>query len=174
MKLFICYHSRYGSTKQYAEWLHEQVGGDLTTIKDLSQYNLAEYDILVFGGYVHAGKITIRNILQRHWPVIKHKHVMVFSTSGTPPSETVTLQTIFENSFPAEICERLAYFPLMGRMETAKWKLSDRLLTHVGSWIEKDPDVKQGMVSDVDGVSQEALQPLVAHIQSLQTARDHN
>ncbi len=91
MKLFLCYHSRYSSTKQYTEWLHEKVGGDLATIKDLSQYNPAEYDILVFGGYVHAGKITIRSIVQRNWPDVKHKQVIVFSTSGTPPSETATI-----------------------------------------------------------------------------------
>lgn len=173
MNLLICYHSRYGSTQQYAEWLHEQVGGELTSIKDISQYKLSEYAIFVFGGYVHAGKITIRNLIQRNWPVAKHKHVIVYSTSGTPPSETPTIQAIFDDSFPAEIRERLTYFPLMGRMETEKWKLSDRLLTHVGSWIVKDPDVKQGMVSDVDGVRREDLEPLVKHIQSLLAAWEY-
>lgn len=172
MKLLMGYHSRYGSTQQYAEWLHAQVGGELISIKDLSQRNLAEFDVLVFGGYVHAGKISIRNVIRKYWPVIENKPVVLFTTSGTPPTETAPIQAMFEDSFPPEIREKLAYFPLWGRIDTARWDLADRLLSHMGSWIEKDPDVKRGMVTDFDGVRQEALRPLVTHIQFLLAARE--
>ena len=172
MKLLLGYHSQYGSTQQYAEWLHAQVGGELVSIEDLSQPNLAEFDILVFGGYVHAGKISIRNVIRKHWPIIANKPIVLFTTSGTPPTETALIQPMFEDSFPPEIREKLAYFPLWGRIDTARWNPADRLLSHIGSWIEKDPDVKRGMVTDFDGIRQEALQPLVTHIQSLLAARE--
>jgi flavodoxin len=123
MKLLLCYHSRYGSTQQYAEWLHAQVGGELTSIKDLSQHNLAECDVLVFGGYVHAGKISIRNVIQKYWPVIKHKPVVLFSTSGTPPTETAPIQAMFEDSFPRDIVKNWPIFLCGGG-----------LIQRVGTW----------------------------------------
>lgn len=144
----------------------------MVSIKDLSQPNLAEFDILVFGGYVHAGKISIHNVIRKNWPVIENKPVVLFTTSGTPPTETAPIQAMFEDSFPPEIREKLAYFPLWGRIDTARWNLADRLISHMGSWIEKDPDVKRGMVTDFDGVRQEALQPLVTHIKFLLAARE--
>ncbi len=171
MKLLLVYHSRYGSTLQYAEWLHEQVGGELMSFKDVSQRDLGESDVLVFGGYVHAGKISIRNVIRKHWPIVESKPIVLFSTSGTPPTETATIQAMFEASFPLEIRDKLTYFPLWGRIDTARWNLADRGLVRIGSWIERDPDVKRGMVTDFDGVRQEALQPLVTHIQSLLAAR---
>jgi flavodoxin len=172
MKLLVVYDSRHGSTQQYAEWLHEQMGGKLMSVKDVTQDALAKSDVLVFGGYVHAGKISIRNVMRKHWPIIEGKPVVLFTTSGTPPTETGTIQAVFEGSFPPEIRERLTFFPLWGRIDKAQWKLADRALVRIGSWIEKDPDVKRGMVSDFDGVRKEALEPLVKHIRSLLTKQD--
>jgi len=172
MKLLLVYHSRYGSTRQYAEWLHEQVGGELMPVKDVSQRDLTGSDALVFGGYVHAGKITICKVICKHWPILENKPVVLFSTSGTPPTETATMRAIFDASFPLEIREKLTYFPLWGRIDTARWNLADRALVRIGSWIEKDPDVKRGMITDFDGVSREALQPIFTHIQSLLAARE--
>lgn len=172
MKLLVVYDSRHGSTQQYAEWLHAQMGGKLMSVKDVTQDELAKSDMLVFGGYVHAGKISIRNVMRKHWPIIENSPVVLFTTSGTPPTETATIQAVFEASFPPEIRERLTFFPLWGRIDKAQWKLTDRTLVRIGSWIEKDPDVKRGMVTDFDGVRKEALEPLVKHIQSLLTVQD--
>jgi len=114
MKLLLVYDSRHGSTQQYAEWMHTQMGGKLMFVKDVSKDDLAASDVLVFGGYVHAGKISIRNVIHKHWSIIENKPIVLFTTSGTPPTKTATIQAVFEDSFPLEIREKLAYFPPMG------------------------------------------------------------
>ena len=150
MKIATIYRSRYGSTKQYAEWIHERVGGVLLSAEEAKKVDLASFDVLIFGGFFHAGRVSIRKLLVKNWPLLQGKHVVLFSTSGTPPGEP-EVQEVYEASFPQEIRDRLAYFPLLGRMNQAQWGLSDKALMHVAKFFVRDPEFREGMFTDVDG-----------------------
>ena len=41
IKLLIAYQSKYGSTKQYAEWIQQGTGGDLVNVEDGDTPDLA-------------------------------------------------------------------------------------------------------------------------------------
>ena len=60
MKTAIIYTSQTGFTKQYAEWLAEEVKGDCFTIKEAEKKDFSGYDAVVFGGWCFAG--TIKNL----------------------------------------------------------------------------------------------------------------
>jgi spore coat polysaccharide biosynthesis predicted glycosyltransferase SpsG len=52
IKVLIVYQSKYGSTKQYAEWIHQEIKGDLVNIEQGDKPDLAKYDIMIIGGYM--------------------------------------------------------------------------------------------------------------------------
>lgn len=61
-KTLIIYSSRRGSTKQYAEWIAEDLGKscdcDLFTYSDSKKINLYEYDLIVYGGWIRGSGIV--------------------------------------------------------------------------------------------------------------------
>ena len=51
-RFLIVYHSKYGSTKRYAEWLAGHLEADLCTGRQLKTVNLSQYDAVLYGGSV--------------------------------------------------------------------------------------------------------------------------
>ena len=54
----VVYCSRYGSTKQYAQWLAEDLGADLYDVRRVYKEKLETYDTIVFGGGLYYGVIN--------------------------------------------------------------------------------------------------------------------
>ena len=59
----VLYGSKYGSTKQYAEWIAEELNADLLDVNDANLQNIKNYDTIIYGGAVYAGGITGINLL---------------------------------------------------------------------------------------------------------------
>jgi thioredoxin-related protein len=51
-KILIAYQSKYGSTKQYAEWIQKESNGDLVNIENGDKTDFALYDIIIIGSSV--------------------------------------------------------------------------------------------------------------------------
>ncbi len=49
-KIVVIYKSKYGSSKKYAQWIAEEVNGDLFNSSNIKEEKLKEYDIIVYGG----------------------------------------------------------------------------------------------------------------------------
>jgi menaquinone-dependent protoporphyrinogen IX oxidase len=168
-KILIAYQSKYGSTKQYAEWIHEESNGDLVNIENGDRLDLAGYDIIIIGGSVRVGKIVIAPFIEDHWSVMRGKKVILFTTSGTPPQHP-KIRSIYEKSLPEEIRRAIKYFPLHGRLSSANLTLWDQFLTAVGKIMEQDETLKKDMGKDFDGVRRENLTPLLEYLEEVKTA----
>ena len=57
MKSLILYRSEYGSTEQYAHWIQEALSSDLDRFDNLGKYNIEDYDLVIVGEGVYAGKL---------------------------------------------------------------------------------------------------------------------
>ena len=57
MRLLIVYYSKTGFTKQYAQWLQEDLHGDCIPLPYRGQVDFSSYDKVVFGSSVHSGRI---------------------------------------------------------------------------------------------------------------------
>jgi menaquinone-dependent protoporphyrinogen IX oxidase len=166
LKVLIVYESKYGSTKQYAEWIREDTKGDLINIADGDTPDLAGYDILIIGGYVRMGKIAIAPFIKAHWGVMQGKEVILFTTSGTPPRHP-KIRSIYEKSLPEEIQKGIIYFPLPGRISGKDLTLWDKFLIAIGKIVERDETLKKDMGKDFDGVQRENLSPLLEYIEDV-------
>jgi menaquinone-dependent protoporphyrinogen IX oxidase len=168
IKILVAYQSKYGSTKQYAQWIQQDIKGDLVDIQNEGMPPLAKYDIIVMGGYIRAGDIIITPFIKDHWGVLNGKKVVLFTTSGTPPHHP-QVRIIYEKSFPEEIRKKIKYFPLPGRIISKDLTFLDQLLTAIGKMFESDEDIKKVMGKDFDGVKRENLQPLIEYIRELKS-----
>ena len=168
IKVLIAYQSKYGSTKQYAEWIQQDTEGDLVNIENGDKPDLAKYDIIIIGGYVRTGSIVIAPFIKDHWSVMKGKKVILFTTSGTPPRHP-KIQSIYEKSLPEEIRKEIKYFPLHGRISGKDLTLFDKFLISIGKIMEKDETLKKDMGKDFDGVHRENLLPLLEYLEDVKT-----
>lgn len=168
IKILIVYQSKYGSTKQYAEWIHRETKGDLVNVENGDQPDLTGYDIVIIGGYVRTGNIVIAPFIRDHWSVMKGKNVILFTTSGTPPRHP-KIQSIYEKSLPEEIRKEIKYFPLHGRISGKDLTLFDKFLISIGKIMEKDETLKKDMGKDFDGVQRGNLLPLFEYLEGIKT-----
>lgn len=67
----VVYHTHYGSTKQYAEWLAEELSGDLYDGRRVSLAGLADYKTLDIGGPLYAGVMLGLRNFTRHFQSLR-------------------------------------------------------------------------------------------------------
>ena len=168
IKILIAYQSKYGSTKQYAEWIQQDTEGDLVSIENGDKPDLTRYDIIIIGGSVRVGNIVIAPFIKDHWSVMKEKRVILFTTSATPPQHP-KIQSIYEKSLPEEIRKEIKYFPLHGRISGKDLTLFDKFLISIGKIMEQDETLKKDMGKDFDGVQRENLLPLLEYLEDVKT-----
>ncbi|OGG47408.1 hypothetical protein A3D66_01440 [Candidatus Kaiserbacteria bacterium RIFCSPHIGHO2_02_FULL_50_9] len=171
----VLYQSKYGSTKQYAEWLGESLGAPVFSIDGFSPEKLVRYDLVIVGGWIRIGKITCADFIAENWNLLKDKQVVVYSVSATKPGEPEVLD-FYKSSFPLALRERIRFFPLWGRFRSAD--MADKFLMLVPKTalrikllLAPTEGVRsryQGITERFDHVERTALQPLIEYCKSLE------
>ncbi|MCS4480542.1 flavodoxin domain-containing protein [Clostridium botulinum] len=72
-KIAIIYKSKYGSSKKYAQWIAEEVKGDLFNSSNIKEEKLKEYDIIVYGGGLYASGISGISLITKNLDILKDK-----------------------------------------------------------------------------------------------------
>ena len=57
-KAIVLYTSRRGSTKQYAEWIAEDLGCEAVPLDEAGKLDLYEYECIVYGGWIRGSGIV--------------------------------------------------------------------------------------------------------------------
>jgi len=173
MKVLVVYTSKYGSTKEYAEWIGTELGARTMPATEVSESDISAVDTVIVGGYLHIGKIVGADVLQKYWTVLASKRVVLFSVAGAP-AESPERQTWFEKSVPKEIRSLVRHFPLRGRALNLDLKdrmllMFPRLMMYLKYWKTGDPKDKAAIdeFKPFDGVRKESIAPLCAHIRQL-------
>jgi menaquinone-dependent protoporphyrinogen IX oxidase len=164
-KILVAYQSRYGSTRQYAEWISSEVKADLLDLGSDAKTDYSRYDIIVFGGYLRMGNIPVSSVIKDNWQMIKGKKIILFTASGTPPGHP-NIGKIYDKSIPAEIRKEMRYFAFRGRLLQKDIGLFDSMLVSIGRMVEKDESLRAFMSGDFDGVRKENIQPLLDYLRS--------
>lgn len=101
MKTAVIYTSQTGFTKQYAEWIAEEVSGDCFTVAEAKKKDLSGYDAVVFGGWCFAGSIKELGWFKKTAAQWTNKRKVVFAV-GASPFENPELEEGLRNNFTDE------------------------------------------------------------------------
>lgn len=167
MKTLIIYQSKYGSTKQYAEWINQAVESDITDIDNAYRFDLNNYDIVVLGTYLHASHIKMRKSIIKKWDELKSKKVILFYLSGSP---SVYVIEAVRRDLPPMIFDNITTFPLGGRSKFKSLSLYDRFLMRLGQivvYIQGNKDMARNMVKDFDYISADNIKVVTDKINEL-------
>ena len=159
MKGAIFFTGKFGSTKQYAQWISEHTS---FPVFDLNKENPdpTDYDVLILGSSIIIMKPTIRKWLTAFWPVIKNKPIMLFTVSGISPGHP-DLQKWIHDSFSNEILMNITHIPLRGRLNLKEMPWLTRQILKFRALVEKDPDTKVRMKEGFDFVVKSNISPIL-------------
>ncbi|WP_161875207.1 flavodoxin domain-containing protein [Ihubacter sp. rT4E-8] len=78
-KIAVIYAGKYGTTERYARWIAEETGAEVIPVREVSAEELADRDIIIFGGAIHAGTIMGIGTLKKLYPKIAEKKILTFA-----------------------------------------------------------------------------------------------
>lgn len=141
-KAVVIYKSKYGSTKQYAQWISEALDADLFDVAKVR--DLGQYQTIVYGGGLYASGIIGSDVLVKNYELLKEKRIVVF-TVGLAKPQLTDYTKIIEMNFPPEMRETIKIFHLRGAMDYKQINIKHKtmmalLIKKIKKIEEKDRD----------------------------------
>ena len=167
MKGIIIYKGKYGATRQYAEWLSEDLKLTALPADDIMIEQFEDYDTLILGCSVYIGKLQLASWLKENLQSLSAKKIFLFLVSATAPQETDKLNEYIRKNVPDLLRKNIKVFYLHGRLRMKDLNWKDRLLLRIGAFLTKDKKIKKEMLTDFDGMKKENLDPII------KTLKDH-
>ena len=117
MKAIVIYKSKYGSTKQYAEWIAERLGCDAKDTKNVKVDELMNYDKIIYGGGLYAEIIAGVSLITKNIDKLNDKKIAVFSTGITPlDCRDYYDKMVMEKNFKGDMASKVRVFNFLGKM----------------------------------------------------------
>ena len=117
MSAIVIYKTKYGSTKDYAEWIAEELGCESVDAKNVKIDDIIGYDTIIYGGGLYAEVINGVSLITRNIERLRDKKIVIFTTGITPPDvreyyDDEVIKKNFKNGVP----ENVKIFNFLGKM----------------------------------------------------------
>ena len=127
MSTIVIYKSKYGSTKQYAEWIAEELSCEVKEAKSVKADDLTNYDTIIYGGGLYAEIIAGVSLITKNFENLKDKKLIVYTTGITPPEVREYYDhEVVEKNFKPEMLEHIKIFNFLGRMVLSELSIPHR------------------------------------------------
>ncbi|MBN2259206.1 MAG: flavodoxin domain-containing protein [Clostridiales bacterium] len=163
MKGIVIYKSKYGSTKQYAQWISEETGIDIVSMDEFDVSLLTEYDIVVIGAYIRAGKIAAKEWLDKNVNLLKNKKIYFYTVSGTNPQNKMIFE-LAKATIPIELQSSTQIFNMHGKMNYKELDRIDKIIINMGILLERDKEAKTAAVKGYDHVKKKPILGMIGSI----------
>lgn len=172
MRIIVIYKSKTGFTKRYAEWIAEELKCDILDYKNLSRSSIAEYDFVIYGSRVHAGKIDGIKKIKALFSDNEMSKLIIFATGATPLEVEDVINTIWKSNFSNEELKIISHFYMQGGLNYEKMGILDRMIMKILAKIlsrkkDKSSDeagFEQAIGSSYDISSREYIAPLIQFV----------
>jgi menaquinone-dependent protoporphyrinogen IX oxidase len=166
MKGIIVFKGKYGATRQYAEWIKEELKYKIVDPKNCEK-ELQSSNLVILGSSVYIGKLQLKDWLNAYVELLKGKKLILFIVCGTPAHEKEKLESYVTASVPFEIRQRCQIYFLPGRLIQKSLSLKDKFMLWMGARLSRDPNVKKGMLTDYDAVKRENINDLIKNVREI-------
>lgn len=184
MKTVVVYTSKTGFTKKYAEWIAEELECDVRELKGLTAGRLSEYDCIIYGGGLMAGKVggfdkvkLLANLDSFGGDDVKdggERHFILFATGSTPQDMPGTVEKIeADNVCDGEAVEKIFYFEggldyeNMGFMGRSMIKMMRKTVLKKKDITEEEKWLMSRIEKSYDGTNRDYIKPLVEYVKEL-------
>jgi menaquinone-dependent protoporphyrinogen IX oxidase len=170
MRAVILYKSKYGTTKQYAEWIANALNADLFDIKDISISKINEYDYAVLGGGMYAGSVLGANLINK----IKCKQIVLFTVGLADPA-TTDYSGHYNRMFPDGVPENFKIFHFRGGINYNKLSFVHRTMMNMlvktvrkkSVLSEEEKLFLSSYGSEIDFCDKKTIEPLIEFINDM-------
>lgn len=171
VNILVVYQSNTGFTRQYAEWIAEDLNCPVMPIVDVRPANIQAADLIIYGGWVMANQITdLKHFQENQLPPL-----IVFAVGASPASDQVS-QDLNEANQLGDT--PFYYFQGGLRREQLSWSL--RLMLRVGSFVMKRQAKKDQRLQETvalmnqsnEAANRQAIAPLVAKAKTFRLHKD--
>lgn len=165
MKAIVVYNSKTGFTRRYAEWIAQAIDADCRAIDEIENVDMRQYDLLLFGSWVHAETLKKRDWIKRQLPRWKGRRVGVFAVGAMPAGDAAN--RVFEQTFTPQERTQMRTFYLQGGLDYARMSCADRLLmafmrkTLAGQKDTKSGEMLKLLSESFDATDERAIEPIV-------------
>jgi menaquinone-dependent protoporphyrinogen IX oxidase len=173
MKAIVIYKSKTGFSKKYAEWIAEELEADIFEVSKINTEMIKTYDIVIYGGSLHAAGINGVSFIIHNLDKLKNKKIIVFATGASPVREEV-INEITNKNFTPQQQKYIKLFYLRGGFDYSKLGFGDKALMillklKIKSKKELTSDEK-GMLElynkPVDFTKKENIKEIISYINS--------
>lgn len=169
----VIYKSKTGFTEKYANWIAEELNCDVYPLENVNLVNLSEYDLIIFGSGVRAGKMAGIKFIDKSRINFPNKKLVIFATGATPPDESEAIERVRTMNVPKN--SGIPFFYFQSGFNYERMKGLDKLLMTMVKGIMgrmKDKDGTQNemvaaMKNSYDHSSRASIEPLVSFIKTL-------
>jgi len=88
MNTIIIYHTKWGSSKQYAGWLAEEIGAEMIPANEFDGTKLHDLKNVCLFSRTYMGRIQIAGLLKKFWPQLKTKNVILVAVGQIPEEKS--------------------------------------------------------------------------------------
>lgn len=176
MKRIVVYKTKTGFTEKYAHWIAEDLGCEAVRLEKFSASQMSRYDVVIFGGGIHAGTINGIGFVKNNLSALENKKIIVFATGATPaiPSE---IERFEKANIPPK--NHISFFYFQSGMNYAKMHGRDKLLMSMFKAFLKlkktKSDVEKGAADAIrhsyDYSNRDYIAPLIQYINSLSVSK---
>ena len=133
MKGIVIYKSNYGATRQYAQWIGNDLNFAVVSASVVNTQRVKDADMVVIGSSIYMGKALIKGWLRRNKQLLAGKIIFIFLVSGTPVDHRNELEKYTSASIPASIRENIHLFFLPGKMIYQQLSWLHRITLQLGA-----------------------------------------
>lgn len=162
----IIYRSKYGATRQYAEWLSADLKIPAIPQQQATPQLIANARFLVLGSSIYMGKLLMRRWLKENTAALTGKPIFLFLVTATKSDKLEKLQGYVQQNVPPAIRSNCRCYFFPGKIIYRQLSLADRLKVKTGSLLAR-LSRKQLDISDFNNVNRAHTSGLVRDISTL-------
>jgi menaquinone-dependent protoporphyrinogen IX oxidase len=178
MKKLIIYKSQSGFTEKYAKWLAEELNCQAITLKEAKKVNLQEFDLVLYGGGVHASIISgLKEFKQLSDG--RNKKIIFFCTGATPAEELKIIENIKTANFNSEERDNIPFFYLqsglnyekLGGPQKIMMKMFAKMLAKKENKTEEEKAMAEVIKDSYDISDKKYIQPIIALVKDMEESK---
>ena len=169
-RFLVAYKSVTGFTRQYAQWIGEELDCPVADLNDISAQDVEKCEIFIFGGRCHAGRVDGLKEAKRLFEKGGCKRLILFACGATPNSMEDMIAQVWEKNLTGEELKSILHFYMQGGLKYETMPFGDRLMMKFFAAAVRgkknkspyDEAMARAVGGSFDIASREYIKPLVA------------